>query len=165
MVGPAFFLVAFQASPNHSPGMELTIVQADVIPSDRAVLVTGKAGYSLTRGMAVRQTTGNTYVPSSNGGTAEQALAVGMAMTTSDPDQPVVVCLADPELNLGATTLPATLVGQVISVGYTLGALVTHDELVESGLMVKVFGLCIAEGKLQMNLQGLVPAIEAAPAP
>jgi hypothetical protein len=56
-------------------------------------------------------------------------------------------------------------VGQVISVGYTLGSLITHDELPESGLMVKVVGLCIAEGKLQMNLQGLVPAIAAAPAP
>lgn len=139
--------------------MILSITAAELIPSDGATLIQGTTGVaSITRGMAVYSTGNNVYRPASNGDTDAAALAVGIAMVDSSPGQPTVICTADPEMTFGATTLPETLVGQVISLGYYAGNLVTHDEVVDSGLKVKVIGLVIAEGKMQFNLQGLVPA-------
>lgn len=138
--------------------MILTITPAALVPSASATLIMGTVGVAaITRGMAVYTEGNNVYRPASNGAGYEPALAVGIALVDSQPGQPTVICTADPEMTFGETTLPDTLVGQVISLGYYAGNLVTHPEVVDSGLMVKVIGLVTAPGKMQFNLQGLVP--------
>lgn len=83
---------------------DLTVTAASVVPGSNATKVQGVAGETITAGQAVyRDTTTRKYMKAdSNSATAAARQSVGIALTGSSLNQPIVVQTAG-DVTIGAT--------------------------------------------------------------
>lgn len=88
---------------------DITITAANVVPGDNVSTVTGVAGETIAQGKAVYRssTTSKYMLADSNSGTLEARIPVGIALTGSSLNQPIVV------VKSGDVTIDATLTAGV----------------------------------------------------